>query len=497
MKEEVDSFEQRLKKRKISLIKTNQGILESKIFSGAPLQPKEIFDHTQYAATFVLEFIKLCFSIGGFLSLTSQLIKFIKGIKLKSNKDVLLMSEIEREKNFPLNIYFAINNKIADNKILDALKKIPLTISLFKNNLSRYKDSEILVVSYNENQKCWDLENLKGYKHNRGLSCWRANRTIKGHGLASKKDVPDKQYQNLWEMLNDPISEKAKTNALKFKASYYQRLYTIQDIKMALSVCPVTISVDIFKSFMNAKNGIVTLPNINEKRISGHSVLICGFNDDKKVFIINNGSWGRKWGNNGLGCLPFSYIEKYLIEAWGMQLLLANLIKLSIKNFFKLKFLKSCFADRKNKGILENGFIKDKRNLTIKYEVKNVQPIAFSRGSFFIINIFDNKVKEKYGGWSHFSYDSQKRIIEIEELLISEENRGYGWGSEAIKIVEEYAKKWQVEKIIGWVSIEDAYNEIQKNLIEKFFKQNNYSCIDDNLKFRGCLFRFEKYLLIQ
>lgn len=41
-----------------------------------------------------------------------------------------------------------------------------------------------------------------------------------------------------------------------------------------------------------------------------HAVTITGYDMDKKVFFIRN-SWGKKWGQNGYGTIPFEVIDLY------------------------------------------------------------------------------------------------------------------------------------------------------------------------------------------
>lgn len=42
-----------------------------------------------------------------------------------------------------------------------------------------------------------------------------------------------------------------------------------------------------------------------------HAVVITGYDLDKKVFFIKN-SWGRKWGKDGFGTLPFDFLDRHI-----------------------------------------------------------------------------------------------------------------------------------------------------------------------------------------
>ncbi len=45
----------------------------------------------------------------------------------------------------------------------------------------------------------------------------------------------------------------------------------------------------------------------------GHSIVITGYDMDKRVFMFKN-SWGKDWGKNGYGTIPFNVVDKYVSE---------------------------------------------------------------------------------------------------------------------------------------------------------------------------------------
>jgi C1A family cysteine protease len=67
-----------------------------------------------------------------------------------------------------------------------------------------------------------------------------------------------------------------------------------------------------------SNGGIFTYPSSSEEQIGGHSVLIVGYDDEKKAknprdgntktgcFLIRN-SWGESWGDHGYGWIPYAY----------------------------------------------------------------------------------------------------------------------------------------------------------------------------------------------
>lgn len=90
---------------------------------------------------------------------------------------------------------------------------------------------------------------------------------------------------------------------------------TESDIKSALSEgCPVAVAVRLFDSFANMSHGFVPLPDDDEIRAvenenidSSHAMVICGYSDENKVFVVRN-SWGTSFGDKGYCYIPYSYI---------------------------------------------------------------------------------------------------------------------------------------------------------------------------------------------
>ena len=74
---------------------------------------------------------------------------------------------------------------------------------------------------------------------------------------------------------------------------------------------PIVLGIAIYSNFTNfssGKTGKIGLPNENDKFIGGHAVVLCGYDDTKKEFILRN-SWGSYWGDNGYFYLPYDYIS--------------------------------------------------------------------------------------------------------------------------------------------------------------------------------------------
>ena len=105
---------------------------------------------------------------------------------------------------------------------------------------------------------------------------------------------------------------------------------------------PVEVSVPLFSSFKSIstrRTGWVTMPFPNENIAGYHSMVIVGYNDEDRVFIVRN-SWGNSWaaenkyGLSGHALIPYSYISKYAHSA--MTLLWSKRSWASIPNGYRL-----------------------------------------------------------------------------------------------------------------------------------------------------------------
>jgi C1A family cysteine protease len=106
--------------------------------------------------------------------------------------------------------------------------------------------------------------------------------------------------------------DKCYTDAAVHKAIQVKNLSN--DITMMkntlLSGYPFVVGINVFESFESeyvAKTGNVPMPHHNENKLGGHAIVICGYDDIKKIWIARN-SWGSNWGDNGYFYLPYLYL---------------------------------------------------------------------------------------------------------------------------------------------------------------------------------------------
>lgn len=87
---------------------------------------------------------------------------------------------------------------------------------------------------------------------------------------------------------------------------------TVDDFKSALADgYPIAVSMKIYDSFGNDNAGFIFRPTekeIKNEKHGNHAMVICGYSDNERVFIVRN-SWGTGFGDNGYCYIPYSYIE--------------------------------------------------------------------------------------------------------------------------------------------------------------------------------------------
>ena len=88
----------------------------------------------------------------------------------------------------------------------------------------------------------------------------------------------------------------------------------IEHIKSAVAQgYPVAVSLRIYDSFAPV-NGFISRPTEEEvanSKSGNHAMVVCGYSDDERVFIVRN-SWGTRFGENGYCYIPYSYVEDFL-----------------------------------------------------------------------------------------------------------------------------------------------------------------------------------------
>jgi C1A family cysteine protease len=122
--------------------------------------------------------------------------------------------------------------------------------------------------------------------------------------------------ESLWPYQDDRFAVKPPPAcyraALAHRAIRYFRLRReLGDFRRCLAVgYPFAIGISVYESFIGkavARSGIVPLPRARERHLGGHAMLVVGYDDKAREFIVRN-SAGPRWGRHGYCVMPYAYV---------------------------------------------------------------------------------------------------------------------------------------------------------------------------------------------
>ncbi len=157
-----------------------------------------------------------------------------------------------------------------------------------------------LFIYYNERSMEGTVNSDSGAEIRDGI------KSINTQGVCDEKIWP--YYISRFKL--KPTSACYAAAKLHKSLKYYSVTQTEIAIKTALSQWyPVVFGFEVKESFEGdavAKTGHY-LPQPNEKVVGGHAVIIVGYDDSKKTFLVRN-SWGPNWGMGGYFTMPYSEV---------------------------------------------------------------------------------------------------------------------------------------------------------------------------------------------
>lgn len=106
--------------------------------------------------------------------------------------------------------------------------------------------------------------------------------------------------------------QSAYTAALQDLVSSYARVsQTLLQMQGCLAEgYPIVVGITAYASFESQKvatTGVVPMPATGEAVVGGHCVLVVGYDNAQRVFIVRN-SWGSNWGMRGYCTMPYEYL---------------------------------------------------------------------------------------------------------------------------------------------------------------------------------------------
>ena len=95
----------------------------------------------------------------------------------------------------------------------------------------------------------------------------------------------------------------------------------VEECIAALHQAPLGVTFACFDSIRKGKNGRIPVPQKGDKFLGNHAVMVFGYSREERVFYFRN-SWGKEWGDNGNGSLPFDYFNN---REWVPEIICATI----------------------------------------------------------------------------------------------------------------------------------------------------------------------------
>ncbi len=200
------------------------------------------------------------------------------------------------------------------------------------------------IIEYCErkaNGKHIDASRLFLYKATRNLLHWKEDRGAflrTTMGAMVLFGVPPEEY---WPYRMSDVNKEPSAFCYAFAQNYqaikYFRLdpsatpkdVLLRRIKTLIAHgLPSMFGFSVFNSIGQARNnGQIPYPCSGEKNTGGHAMVAVGYDDKMKIknticgkettgaLLVRN-SWGRGWGDEGYGWLPYDYVLKGLAVDW-------------------------------------------------------------------------------------------------------------------------------------------------------------------------------------
>lgn len=180
--------------------------------------------------------------------------------------------------------------------------------------IAKGKKGRKKIYDYSESWVYWNAKKLDPWPGEEGTSIRYAMKVLEKIGVPTEKGWPYKDVGAIGE------PEKWANLVARWALieSYY-RIDTLTELKLALINGPVPIGVPCFyEIFFVGSNGIVPYPANPNQVYGGHAICAVGYDNTTQLVKFKN-SWGKTWGENGYGYLPYKYVTDFLWDAWAAK----------------------------------------------------------------------------------------------------------------------------------------------------------------------------------
>lgn len=164
-----------------------------------------------------------------------------------------------------------------------------------------YTDRSRLFLYYNERVLLGTVKSDSGATLRDGI------KTLVKQGVCAETTWP---YRVAKFAVRPPA--RSYVEALDHQLTSYRRLLALNEFRASLAEgFPFVFGFMVYESLQTQKvvrTGDIPFPSRQERAIGGHAVMAVGYDDRRKRFLIRN-SWGRRWGQEGYGTLPYAYLD--------------------------------------------------------------------------------------------------------------------------------------------------------------------------------------------
>jgi hypothetical protein len=188
-------------------------------------------------------------------------------------------------------------NEIFDQGKIGSCTANALT-SIFEYDKPNFKGSRLFLY-YNERLYINETHKDEGAYLSDGIL------SLKSYGICEERYHP----YIISNVFKEPSKEAYENGKKYYVLEALNISNDVNEIKSWLiKKEPIAIGIAIYSNFMNSKTGMIGIPKQTDDFMGGHAVIICGFDDKNKIFILRN-SWGVYWGDKGYFYLPYDYIS--------------------------------------------------------------------------------------------------------------------------------------------------------------------------------------------
>lgn len=169
---------------------------------------------------------------------------------------------------------------------------------MIKRNKNIFMPSRLFIY-YNEREIEGNVNKDSGASLRNGIK-----------SLAKQGVCPEYMWTYNIKAFTQKPTKECYEEALKHQAIKYERINneSLSTLKYCLQQGnPIIFGFNVYDSFFDISgNGIMPIPEKSEKKHGGHAVIIVGYDDKNKYFIVRN-SWGHWWGDKGYFYMPYKY----------------------------------------------------------------------------------------------------------------------------------------------------------------------------------------------